>query len=71
MLHDAPIIRYELLSNPERYQALQLLPEVLMVQNYAIGLPTGSALREPVNRALLRRTSEDRWDRTLQFYLGI
>jgi ABC-type amino acid transport substrate-binding protein len=71
MVHDAPIIRYELLSNPKRFQELQLLPEVLKVQNYAFGLPPGSALREQINRVLLRRTSEDRWDRTLQYYLGI
>jgi len=70
MLHDAPMIQYQLLSNPMRYQVLQLLPEIIRAQNYAIGLPTGSPLREPINRALLRRTSEDHWDRTLQYYLG-
>jgi ABC-type amino acid transport substrate-binding protein len=71
MVHDAPIIRYELLSNPKRYEALQLLAQTLEIQNYAIGLAEGSVLREPINLELLRRTSEDRWDRTLQYYLGI
>jgi len=71
MVHDAPIIQHELFSNPERYAGLQVLPEILQTQNYAIGLPTGSALREQINRVLLRRTAEDRWIQILQRYLGI
>jgi ABC-type amino acid transport substrate-binding protein len=70
MVHDAPILDYALLSNPKRFQGLDVLPEVLEAQSYAIALPPGSALREQVNRALLRRTSEDRWAQTLQSYLG-
>jgi ABC-type amino acid transport substrate-binding protein len=71
MVHDAPLIQHELLSNPDRYAGLQVLPEILQIQNYAIGLPTGSALREQINRVLLHRTSEDRWAQTLRRYLGI
>ena len=71
MLHDAPMIQYALISNPTRYAGLQVLPEIQESQDYAIGLPTGSALREQINRVILRRTSEDRWEETLRYYLGM
>jgi len=70
MVHDQPIVLHRILSDPERYAELDLLPATFAEQDYAIGMPPGSALREPLNRALLRRTQEDRWEQTLQYYLG-
>jgi ABC-type amino acid transport substrate-binding protein len=70
MVHDAPIIQHALMSNPKRYQGLEVLSMSFESQSYAIGLVPGSALREGINRALLKRISEDRWERTLQSYLG-
>ena len=66
MVHDAPIIQHALLSNPKRYQGLDVLSTSFESQSYAIGLTEGSVLREGINRALLKRISEDGWEQTLQ-----
>jgi ABC-type amino acid transport substrate-binding protein len=70
LVHDEPIVLHELFSDPERYADLDVLPASIAEQDYAIGIPQGSPIREPLNRALLRRTQEDRWEQTLQYYLG-
>jgi len=70
MVHDEPILRYEFLTNPDQHAALDILPTTFEAQDYAIGLPPESPLREQINRSLLRRTYEDRWDQILLYYLG-
>jgi ABC-type amino acid transport substrate-binding protein len=70
LVHDEPIVLHEILSDPERYADLNVLPTSFAEQDYAIGMPQRSPLREPLNQALLRRTQEDRWEQTLQYYLG-
>jgi len=67
-VHDAPILRH--LAVRELEGRLQVLPGTFEDQQYALGLPSGSKLREPLNRALLERTRDDAWKRILRRYLG-
>ena len=53
-VHDAPILT-EVLANDSR-SALVLLPARFRRQDYAIALPQGSSLREPINRMLPNST---------------
>lgn len=68
VVYDAPILRYTI--NQEFYDTLAVLPMRFETQNYGIGLPPGSELREPVNQSLLRITSESDWQNILYRYLG-
>ena len=67
-VHDRPLLRY--LMKEDGREALQLAPGNFGRQDYGIALPTGSALREPLNRALLRHLDSGAWDATLTRWLG-
>jgi ABC-type amino acid transport substrate-binding protein len=67
MVYDEPILRYLVRTSGER---LTVLPETFERQDYAIGLPEGSELREPVNRVLLEVIDRPAWQDTLERYLG-
>lgn len=67
VVYDAPILRYQVVhDHPE----LHVLSGTFERQDYAIAMPTGSPLREQVNRAILRVISKRSWDTTLEDYLG-
>ena len=67
-VYDAPILRHLAVTQfPGR---VRILPDVFEHQDYAIGLPSGSPLRETFNRALLRRIRSPEWPRLLNRYLG-
>lgn len=68
VVYDAPILRY--LCGEVAGGTLLVLPSVFDRQDYGIALPTGSALREPLNRALLERVTSSWWNDTLNRYLG-
>jgi polar amino acid transport system substrate-binding protein len=68
VVYDAPILRY--LVNTELRAPLRVLPRVFEPQSYAIALPPESALREPINRLVLRKTAEPQWRDLLYRYLG-
>jgi polar amino acid transport system substrate-binding protein len=68
MVYDAPILQY--LAKHELGGAVRVLPQVFDRQDYGIALPDGSALREPLNRALLDALAGDRWQALLERYLG-
>jgi polar amino acid transport system substrate-binding protein len=68
IVYDAPILRYLVAENyPNR---LSVLPQVLQRQDYGFAFPTGSPLREGVNRALLEIIRSPEWERLLERYLG-
>ena len=48
------------------WRELQILPHTLAVRDYAIALPQGSALKEPINRALLKVVHRPAWKDTVQ-----
>jgi polar amino acid transport system substrate-binding protein len=68
VVYDAPILQYQ------TYQQFSgeafVLPTTFERQSYALALPSGSALREPINRVLLRQTSSPSWQDLLATYLG-
>lgn len=68
VVYDAPIMRY--LVNTDADGSLEVLPGSFVRQDYAFGLPAGSKLREPLNRALLDTLSDPAWSKTLESYLG-
>lgn len=68
VVYDAPIMRYLVAADPDG--AVNVLPGTFMRQDYAFGLPAGSPLREPINRALLRFIADPSWPATLAGYLG-
>ncbi|MGB2984304.1 MAG: transporter substrate-binding domain-containing protein [Phycisphaerae bacterium] len=67
-VYDAPILRY--LVNKELRLALRVVPRVFEPQDYAIALRQGSTLREPVNQALLEKTTAADWQDLLYSHLG-
>jgi len=68
VVYDLPILRYQ--ARQRFGRRLAVLPVVFERQLYAIALPPDSPLREPINRALLARTTTPDWQRQLDGYLG-
>lgn len=65
VVYDIPILKYHIKGS----QDVTILPYMLMRQDYAIALPQGSTLREPLNRALLREIASSRWKKITNKYL--
>jgi ABC-type amino acid transport substrate-binding protein len=66
-VQDAPILKY--LVNKDFRGRLQVLPQTFARQYYGIALPSGSDLREPLNRSLLRYIQTEDWRAVLERYL--
>jgi ABC-type amino acid transport substrate-binding protein len=68
VVYDQPIVKYHIIRD---YPGdLRVLPNTFERQDYAIALPEGSTLREPINHALLEIIASDSWRTTLSKYLG-
>ena len=68
VVYDAPVLQHVI---RERYQGkVSLVPGVFERQDYAVVLPTGSALREPVNLAILRVLASPDWREARLRHLG-
>ncbi len=68
VVYDRPVLRHLMLE--QSLSQLQLLPQVLGDDAYAIMLPPDSLLREPINRELLRVRSDPAWSSLITRYLG-
>jgi ABC-type amino acid transport substrate-binding protein len=68
MVYDAPILRYRV--NTGFKETLEVLPFTFSRQDYAIGLPAGSALREAINQHMLQKIRQAEWADVLYRYLG-
>lgn len=68
VVHDAPILRFEIQRAGLRN--VRVLPQELEQQIYALGIPEGSPLREPLNRALLEVVTSASWQETTVEYFG-
>jgi polar amino acid transport system substrate-binding protein len=68
VVYDAPILRY--LVATDHKASLTVLPQVLQRQDYGLAFPSGSPLREKVNRVLLAIIRSPEWQRLLERYLG-
>lgn len=67
VVYDRPILQWLV---AERASGLRILPETLERQDYGIALPTGSAMREDLNRAILRVIGSPSWRDVRTRYLG-
>ena len=68
MVYDEPSLRY--LTLTEFRGEVKVLPAIFRRQNYGIAMPTGSTLRESVNRSLLHIIEQAEWEDVLYQYLG-
>lgn len=68
MVYDAPVLQY--IANTKLRGQVEVLPFTFQRQDYGIALPTGSPLRKPINRLMLRMVYEKRWKMLLARYLG-
>ncbi len=68
VVYDEPILRH--LAIKEHAGELLVLPATFSVQDYAFGLPSGSALRERINRAMLPRIRSPEWSEQLSRFVG-
>jgi ABC-type amino acid transport substrate-binding protein len=66
-VQDAPIMKY--LAKKDFRGQLQVLPQTFARQYYGIALFSGSDLREPLNRSLLRYIQTEDWRAVLARYL--
>jgi polar amino acid transport system substrate-binding protein len=68
IVYDAPLLRY--LAITEFQTTAAVLPVTFDRQDYGIAFPTGSPLREPVNRLMLKKIRQAAWQEVLTRYLG-
>lgn len=68
VVYDEPMLRY--LVRGEGMAELEVLPATFEPQAYGIALPTGSPMREALNRALLRHTHSDVWRALTRMRIG-
>ena len=68
VVFDAPTLRYVI--QHESIGACEVLPTRFRRQDYAIALPPGSPLREPINQSLTRIVFDPRWEKVTRRYLG-
>jgi hypothetical protein len=48
---------------------IDVLPELLERQDYGFALPSGSSLREPINRELLAKIRDPGWRSQVQRFI--
>jgi polar amino acid transport system substrate-binding protein len=62
------VLRY--LARTEFLGAVRVLPSTFERYQIKMGMPAGSLLREPLNRALLAILEGDEWNRLVETYIG-
>jgi ABC-type amino acid transport substrate-binding protein len=67
-VYDAPLLRYAV--EQDGGADLVVIPVPSHRELYGFAFPTDSPLREPANRALLRKLGEPEWKQTVEGYLG-
>ena len=68
VVFDAPSLRY--LAHRESDGTVTVLPVRFQRQDYAIALPQGSPLREPINQSLTHLVLQSDWEDAVRRYLG-
>ncbi|PUB18497.1 transporter substrate-binding domain-containing protein [Yoonia sediminilitoris] len=68
LLHDKEALQY--MVNKKYLTNLKFAPLTIDTQNYAIALPQGSALREPINLVLLSILDSAAWQDLLKKFFG-
>lgn len=67
-VYDKPIMQYYIKRDFDG--DIEVLPDIIERQDYAIALPENSPLRERINTSLLRVIESDEWEQVLSDYLG-
>lgn len=67
MVYDAPLLKYWVDKNYRN--GIDVLPELLERQDYGFALPSGSSLREPINRELLAKIRDPGWPSQVQRFI--
>ena len=67
-VYDKPILQYYIKRDFD--DDVEVLPDIIERQDYAVALPENSPLRERINTSLLRVIERDDWDDVLSKYLG-
>lgn len=68
VVHDEPILRWLLRKSDD--DRITVLPRVIERQDYAFVLPPDDPRRESINHALLEEIEGDRFERSLEQFLG-
>jgi polar amino acid transport system substrate-binding protein len=68
MVFDSPVLHHHIEETGS--ERLALIGNVFQREEYGIALPAGSALRKPVNRALLEMRADGTYDRIYEYYFG-
>lgn len=68
VVYDAPLLKY--ITNTHYSDSVTVLPGVYLRQDYAVALPSGSALREPLNQVFLKYVSSAEWADFVSEFLG-
>ncbi len=68
LVYDKPILSYRI--NQNFSEEVTVLPDVIDRQDYSIGLPEGSKMREDFNTSLLRIINTQEWQQSVDDYLG-
>jgi ABC-type amino acid transport substrate-binding protein len=66
-VYDRPLLKWIV---RESFPSLQVLTVTFDPQNYAIALPLTSALRVPLDVAMLEAVSNEWWQQVMYRYLG-
>lgn len=67
-VHDAPIMQF--IAKDKLQGAVTVLPGTFEQQDYALAFPSGSPLREQVNRELIAIKRSEAWKQLVYDYLG-
>ena len=67
-VYDKPLLGW--LIQQQFSSSIELLDTTFQPQHYAFAIPDGSALRGPLNVAILDATQDARWRQTMTRYLG-
>lgn len=68
LVSDAPVMRHMIRDRGDKN--LLVLPNLIREESYAFAMGNGSALQEPVNRAMLEILPSEAWRMILNRYLG-
>jgi polar amino acid transport system substrate-binding protein len=68
LVYERPILGH--MIKQYGWRELQILGHTLAVRDYALALPAGSPLKEPINRALLTVIHRPEWRDVVQRYVG-
>lgn len=68
LAYDKPILKY--LINKRTDNSVRLIPQYFERQHYALAIPQNSALREPLNVAVLEVLETLQWKQVLVSYMG-